>query len=73
MRTLILLFIAALALARPETQAALIDGSAPGQVDLSFDLGSAYGPNGTVPALTVRPDGYILVGGYFTSIARMRK
>ena len=72
MRTLLLL-IAALEFGRLGTQAALIDGSAPGQVDLSFDLGAAHGPNGTVRSLAVQPDGHALVGGYFTKVGDVER
>ena len=73
MRTLIFLLIAALALARHQTQAALVDGSAPGQADLSFDLGFGHGLNGTVRALAVQPDGHALVGGYFTKVGGVER
>jgi len=73
MRTLIFLFIAALALARHQTQAALVDGSAPGQADLSFDLGLAHGPNGPVRALAVQRDGQAIIGGYFTKVGGVER
>jgi uncharacterized delta-60 repeat protein len=60
--------VAALALVHLTVRGALIDGSAPGQVDLSFDFENAHAPNGTVRALAVQPDGKVLVGGYFTKI-----
>ena len=72
MRTLLLL-IAALEIGRLGTQAALIDGSAPGQADLSFDLGFGHGLNGTVRALAVQPDGHALVGGYFTKVGDVER
>ena len=70
MKAIFLLLVTALLLARPATEAAWIDGSAPGQVDVSFDHESAHGPNGTVRALAVQADGRVLVGGYFTKIGR---
>ena len=68
MKALFLLLVTVLLLARPATEAAWIDGSAPGQVDVSFDHESAHGPNGTVRALAVQADGRVLVGGYFTRV-----
>ena len=68
MKALFLLLVTALLLARSATEAALIDGSAPGQVDLSFDHESAHGLNGTVRALAVQADGRVLAGGYFTKV-----
>ena len=68
MKAIFLLLVTALLLARSATEAALIDGSAPGQVDLSFDHESAHGPNGTVRALAVQADGRVLAGGYFTKV-----
>lgn len=63
----------ALALAHATTQGALIDGSAPGNVDLSFDLEAAHGPNATVRAIAVQPDGHALVGGYFTKVGQVER
>ena len=40
--------------------------AAPGDVDLSFDAGSAV--DGTVRALAVQPDGKVLIGGGFTTV-----
>jgi uncharacterized delta-60 repeat protein len=39
-----------------------------GSVDASFNVGA--GPNGEVRAITVQPDGKILVGGFFSSVNR---
>lgn len=73
MKTLLLLAVAVLALAPAALRAAPLDGSAPGQVDLSFDRDSAHGPNGTVRALAVAPDGGIFVGGYFTKVGEVER
>ena len=61
-----------LALALP-LQAALVSGSAPGQLDLSFDLDSAHAPNETVRALAALPDGSVILGGYFTKVEAVER
>jgi len=73
MKTSFIFLVTLLFLVRPATEAALIDGSAPGQMDLSFDLESAHGPNGTVRALAVQADGHVLAGGYFTQIGGAKR
>ncbi len=56
----------------PATEAAVIDGSAPGQLYLSFDLDFTTGTSGrsVVNFVGVQSDGKIIVAGDFKSIAR---
>ena len=46
----------------------LVRYDANGQIDAAFGGGASPGPNGSVFALAVQPDGKILVGGNFNSI-----
>ena len=66
MKTSFIFLVTLLFLVRPATEAALIDGSAPGQLDLSFDFD--HGPFPNVFALTLQPDGKLVIGGRFSSV-----
>jgi uncharacterized delta-60 repeat protein len=55
-------FTAVNGVSRPRVARLNLDGS----VDLTFDPGT--GPDGTVRAITLQPDGKVLIGGAFTNV-----